>query len=270
MPLDNVYIRLTHAFNRDRCRAVVTSGQAVVLHRLAIMSKDGDWILREDQETLDHVLDTLAARGAHYRFGAPLDLRWLAHGWSVHFEFQEDGLRIRTDFFTRPPRLDEAALANIWQQAEQSALPVVGIPELIRMKQTDRERDYAVIGELARRLEDPAEQLRYARSARDLLRLAEAHPDLVEQLRPERPVLEHIAEGRDALEAALDAERRRLMHANEERLAAYATTSAPWHERWSAVHERLATLPLPDAHCAMVAEAETHLPFRPAAGGAQP
>jgi len=38
------------------------------------MSKDGDWILREDAEALDHVLQTLESHGARYRFGAPLDL----------------------------------------------------------------------------------------------------------------------------------------------------------------------------------------------------
>jgi len=33
-----------------RLRAILASGQAVVLYRLAIMSKDGDWILREETE----------------------------------------------------------------------------------------------------------------------------------------------------------------------------------------------------------------------------
>ena len=84
----NIYLELTEDFNRGRQRAIICSGQAVVLHRLAIMSKDGDWILREDQDALSHVLSVLAARGATYRFGAPLDLRWLRHGWSSHLEFQ--------------------------------------------------------------------------------------------------------------------------------------------------------------------------------------
>jgi len=46
------------------------------------------------------------------------------------------------------------------------------------MKLTDRERDYAVIGELARIMPDPADQLRFSRSARDLIVLAEKHPEL--------------------------------------------------------------------------------------------
>jgi hypothetical protein len=46
----NPYLDLTREFNAGRLRAVIASGQAVVLHRLAIMSKDGDWILLEDPE----------------------------------------------------------------------------------------------------------------------------------------------------------------------------------------------------------------------------
>jgi hypothetical protein len=48
--MTNPYLDLTAQFNRGRRRALVSSGQAVVLHRLAIMSKDGDWVLREDEE----------------------------------------------------------------------------------------------------------------------------------------------------------------------------------------------------------------------------
>jgi hypothetical protein len=59
----------------------------VVLHRLAIMSKDGDWVLRED--------------------------------------------------------------------AEAGGTDVVPLEPLAAMKLTKREKDYAVIGELARRMTDP-------------------------------------------------------------------------------------------------------------------
>ena len=67
--MDNPYLQLTEDFNRDRLRVLLSSGQAVVVHRLAIMSKDGDWIVREEAEAVDHVLAVLASRGARYRFG---------------------------------------------------------------------------------------------------------------------------------------------------------------------------------------------------------
>ena len=107
----NIYLRLTEEFNEGELRAVICSGQAVVLHRLAIMSKDGDWILREHDSALEHVLGVLERHGARYRYGAPLDTRWMAGAWSSHFEFRQELLRVRTDFFTRPPRISPADLA---------------------------------------------------------------------------------------------------------------------------------------------------------------
>jgi len=47
MTVSNIYLDLTREFNAGRLRVVICSGQAVVLHRLAVMSKDGDWILRD-------------------------------------------------------------------------------------------------------------------------------------------------------------------------------------------------------------------------------
>lgn len=65
----------TREFDAGARRAILSSGQAVVLHRLAIMSKDGDRILAETDEALVHVLGVLGAHGARCRFGAPPE--WL-------------------------------------------------------------------------------------------------------------------------------------------------------------------------------------------------
>jgi len=119
----NIYVELTRAFNAEGLCAILSSGQAVVLHRLAIMSKDGDWLLRETSGAVERVLTVLEARGARYRFGAPLDLAWLAGGWSSHFEFQHGDLRVRTDFVTRPPRLSPDLLAAVWSAQEGRELP---------------------------------------------------------------------------------------------------------------------------------------------------
>jgi len=264
----SIYLQLTSEFNDGRCRAIITSGQAVVLHRLAIMSKDGDWILREDDESLAHILKVLGSHGAKYRFGAPLDARWLANGWSSHFEFSHESLRVRTDFFTRPPRLNADDLARLWREQEGRDPAVIGLVDLAMMKRTNRERDYAVIGELARRMTSPRDQLLHSRSARDLVALAAERPNMVEELTAKRPLLASVARGREVLEAALDVERRRMMHANEERLATYAEASAAWRATWPKVSDDLRAAPLAEAHRRMVSLAETSLPFE--APGASP
>lgn len=258
----NIYLELTHRFNTGKLRAVISSGQAVVLHRLAIMSKDGDWILREDSETMKHILTVLSEYGAQYRFGAPLDIRWMSGGWSSHFEFRRDRLRIRTDFFTRPPRIPESTLQKLWKDQEGRDLPFVGIKDLSDIKKTNREKDYAVIGELARLMSDPGEQFLYSRSARDLTTLAKEYPDIVSELMRLRPVLGKISEGRARLEQALDAEKRALIHANENRLEAYMEAAEKWLAMWPDVRKEMAGYPLLEAHEIMVTRAEEVLPFR--------
>lgn len=258
----SIYLELTGEFNRGRLRAIVTSGQAVVLYRLSVMSKDGDWILREDQEALDHVLSVLEARGAVHRLGAPLALPWMEGGWSSHFEFPTPSLRVRTDFFTRPPRVSAETLARLWAAPPVLQQPVVDLETLARMKATQRERDWAVIGEIARLMPTPREQLLFSRSARDLIALRASHPDLAAGLGRERPVLGHIAEGRDALEVHLDAERRRAMALDEERLDAYANAARPWRDAWPRVQAEIEGLPLRAANAIVVERARGILPTR--------
>jgi len=261
--MDNPYIRLTQEFNNGRLRAILASGQAVVLYRLAIMSKDGDWILREEAEALTHVIATLARHGARYRYGAPLDLRWLVHGWSSHLEFQEGGLRLRCDFVTRPPRVSPASLRALWEAPVQKEAPIVSLAVLAELKKTNREKDYAVIGEIARKMEDPRLEALYSRSARDLVRLARDHPEAVRQAAVERPLLARAGQGREEIERLLDEERRALIRNNEDRLDRYLAAAARWGEEWPRLSKEIAGLPLMAAHEVMAARAAAHLPAEP-------
>ena len=266
--MDNPYLDLTAAFNRGRLRVLLSSGQAVVAHRLAVMSKDGDWIIREDDEATGHVLHVLAGRGAHYRFGAPLDPRWLAGGWSSHFEYRADGLRIRTDFVSRPARISASHLAQMWADAERTGDPVVALEPLAAIKLTDREKDYAVVGELARQMPDPAAQLLWSRSSRDLIDLAARHPDVLARVREQRPLLARVAEGRDVLDELLDHERRAFMRTNERRLARYRSASQAWAANWPSVSREIDDAPLVAAHAIVTARAAGVLPFALPAEGA--
>jgi len=265
----NPYLDLTREFNQGGLRAIVSSGQAVVLLRLSVASKDGDWIVRETREALEHVLGVLARRGARYRFGAPLDVRWMQGSWSAHLEFQGAGLRLRTDFVTRPPRLGPADLALLWQQQGAVDMPCVDPRRLIALKQTGRERDYAVIGELARLLSDPHEQLLASRSPDDLVALARAQRVVAQRLSEQRPLLEHALHGdSQALATALDAERRALMAADVARLGRYRAASVAWAEAWPALQREMDDQPLLAQHALMAARALDLLPFVLAGGAA--
>jgi hypothetical protein len=261
--IKNIYVDLTEQFNEGRLRAVICSGQAAVLHRIAIMSKDGDWIIREDQECLSHIINILEGYGAVYRFGAPLDIRWLKGGWSSHFEFMRGNIRIRTDFFTRPPRLSFNMLEQLWNESEGKHPPFINKNLLAEMKKTNREKDYAVIGELARNMENPRDVFLYSRSARDIIELAGDFPKALEEIKNSRELLSKLPCSTDELEKELDAERRKLMHANEERLLKYADPSRKWAEKWPEVRSLVSGRPLTEAHGTIIKNAEGVLPFVP-------
>ncbi len=268
----SIYVDLTRQFNEGRLRAVLSSGQAVVLHRLAVMSKDGDWIVRETPEALEHVRAVLDLHGSRYRLGAPLDVRWMAGGWSSHLEFRHQSpsgpMRVRTDFVSRPPRLSPEDLAALWEEQRGAELPFVDARRLVELKKTDREKDYAVIGELARTLESLRDRLLCSRSARDLVTLGTEHTDLARSLASLRPLLGLVGPCEAELERALDAERRGLIHANEARLQRYRAAAAAWESAWPSVDREIEGLPLPDAHRIVVARATGVLPFRLPESGA--
>ena len=256
----SIYLKLTEKFNAGRVRVVICSGQATVLHRLALMSKDGDWIIRDDQEAFAHVLSVLAEFKAKYRLGAPLDRRWLAAGWSSHFEFFLDGLRVRADFFSRPPRIEAAELARIWQNADKQAIPVVDLVSLAQQKKTMREKDYPIIGALAEQMTDLYQKLMYDRDPKSIIKLRLSHPDIFQKAATIRPLLLVADQGREALENVLDQERRAYMRDDEKRLITYAEAGAPWLAQWSQLSRKIENLDLQAAHNQVVKAAEDLLP----------
>lgn len=260
LPGVTIYLDLTREFNAGSLRAVICSGPAAVLHRLAIASKDGDWILREDPAALGHVLGVLARHGARYRFGAPLDARWMSGGWSAHLEFREAGLRVRTDFFTRPPRVSPTELERMWTEQEGQDPPFTDARMLAEMKKTDREKDYPFLGELARRMTEPRDRFLYSRSADDLIELARRYPELALELVAARPLLARIAGGRRQLLEAIQLEMLDLMEQNEVRLSKYSAASAAWAELWPALAREIEGLELTAAHACLIQRAEYVLP----------
>jgi hypothetical protein len=261
MPMRNFYFDLTRELNEDGPVAALASGQAVVFYRLALMSKDGDWILKETPEACRRALAVLTRHGARYRPGAPLDLRWLAGGWSSHFEFFDPkGRRIRCDFLTRPPRVRREELTALFAASPEPTL-VVPIEPLIRMKQTQRAKDYPVVGELARLL-PPEREIELTTDPDRVLALAPLHGQgserrAVKAARAGRP--------RDEVVVELAREADRKQAEDRTRLERYRAASEAYLREFQAAG--IAGLPLPEAHVRLVDLAERRLPLDPLATG---
>lgn len=256
--MPNVYFELTEEFNQGRTVAVLSSGQAVVWYRLAIMSKDGDWIVREDSAACSRIREVLAAHGACYLAGAPLDVEWLAGGWSSHFEFTDArGLRIRCDFVSRPPRVARAAVADLFQRAWPAPqLPVIDLPSLIATKQTQRAKDYPIIGALARQL-PPAEELRWTTDPDRVIELAAAHGAAVDR-QAARIAFEHGS--RDEVVVALAREADHQQQSDRTRMQQFERASADYSREF--LRAGYGNVPLAEAHPHVVALADRLLPRR--------
>lgn len=148
----------------------------------------------------------------------------------------------------------------MWAEQEGLDPPFTSARILAEMKKTERERDYPFIGELARLMKDPRDQLLYSRSADDLIALAERPGDLVAEVTRQRPLLSRIGEGRRALAEAIQMEMLDLMEENEHRLAAYRAASSAWAEGWPALGRALQSRPLLEAHALLVERAAGVLP----------
>lgn len=254
--MENIYFALTEAFNREAPTVALASGQAVVFYRIAIMSKDGDWVIRETPDACERVLRELETRGARYRAGAPLDVRWLAGGWSSHFEFFDDKRRrIRCDFVSRPPRVPAASLGALFDSAGGSRLVAVDPESLILMKQTQRAKDYAVIAELAALL-PPDREIELTTDPDRILALAAAG------ISSRRPAVTAAARGagRRAVVTALAEEADGLQQQDAVRLNAYDVAAERFLAECRSVN--LGTLPLRDAHARLCENAARTLPPR--------
>jgi len=252
----NIYFELTEAFNTGQITVALASGQAVVYYRVAIVSKDGDWIIRETPEACDRVLTELEQRGAIYRPSPPLDVRWLSGGWSSHFEFMDERRRrVRCDLVSRPPRVDRTVIEKLFAGADPaSRLLAVDVESLILMKRTQRAKDYAVIGELAARL-PPERQIDLTTDPDRILELAPQHGQA--SLRPAVQAARSGA-GRRAVVLSLAEETDELQQQDRRRLGRYQAAAQRYLDACHRV--AITRLPLREAHLRVCELAQDLLP----------
>ena len=185
-------------------------------------------------------------------------MRWLRGGWSSHLEFFDAAeRRLRCDFVTHPPRISLSALEAMFQNATGEDLLVVDRTTLIRLKQTGRAKDYAVIGEVARQL-PPNEEIAWTTDVDRILELAASAGGA-----SSRPSVRAAlgSEGRSAVVAALAQEVDAMQRTDRERLAVYERAA----ESYLADFRRLGLhrLPLARAHEEACQLAKALLPERP-------
>jgi hypothetical protein len=236
--IKNPYQQLQYEFVSAGAKVLLSSGQACVAYGIAAFSKDGDWVIEESDISCRAVLSVLERKNAVYRLGVPLDIRWLAKGWTSHFEYMDGDLRVRADFCSRPPRITD--IKRLWADAvEKSGISVVDAQSLIRLKLSRRSRDYVTIGALAEELglngNLPELALEYLQDYTPLAKAAKRWPEAAARCDREAVRLLLQRASRDDVVNSLARERDRMMEADEKRIQRMLRASAGYQNDFSAL-----------------------------------
>ena len=263
--MDNPYIELHREFRAAGAEVLLSSGQACVVFGIAAFSKDGDWIVRETEQSCAAILDVLGRHGAQYRLGVPLHPDWLRLGLTSQFEFQTDsGFRMRTDFCSRPPRVPD--VERMWKQTIRvENIDVVDVESLVQLKQTRRLRDYSVVGALAEvaglQADVPELALGYLQDYALLARAVQRWPieaascnrEAVQLLLKQSPRSEVVAALAIEQDARMQEDQRRI-DAMQIQIGAYARDFASLRAGW-----RKTDMPLDEQHRQLVDRAQALL-----------
>lgn len=141
----------------DKVRYLLISGQATVLYGAATFSEDLDIWLWPQGANLRQFIKALRTLGArYYKLTPPLTIAYLRQGHGFHFSLPaEDGTDWYLDVMGVPPR--SPAFNAAWRRSTRmktpwGIVPVVGLPDLVELKKTQRLEDYAVISRLVREM----------------------------------------------------------------------------------------------------------------------
>lgn len=200
-------------------------GQACVLYGGAEFSRDLDLVIATHADALAPLRTALGALQAEVVAVPPLRPDLLERGHAVHFRCaRADVARLRIDLLARPPRITD--LAGLWARRatvpipDGMAVPVMALSDLVATKKTQRDKDWATIGQLVeadmvrhRRTATPEQVLFWlqeARQADQLVLLAATYPEAATTALATRPLLTTAIKGdREALELELAQEQIR-------------------------------------------------------------
>jgi hypothetical protein len=196
-------LKALSTIRRHQVAHLLMGGQACVLYGAAEFSRDLDLALLPDPANLDRLEAALRELEAEVIAVPPFTLKNLTEGLAVHFRCRQPevaGLRI--DIMTNMRGV--ATFPELWERRttfafEEETIDVMALPDLVAAKKTQRDKDWPMIRRLvdanylSHRDEPTPERVAFwLREMRDpdlLVEVAHAHPNAVEELAAERPLL---------------------------------------------------------------------------------
>lgn len=261
--LDQFYESIVNEVQTRGGRCAITSGMACVRYGVAQATKDCDLLcVRQAAKSLLEVLRTAtffgAACGYRGNLTPPLDERWMAGGWTSHFQWKHAEAEAHLDVFGLAPR------GTIRWEQEIDGL-YAHRHTVAEMKRTNRGKDWPFATALGVQMlaEGDARGWLHLFDADVLLEMVEQR-ECPEPIRQRRPLL-RLAFARDPkLRTALVVETHFWHELDRIRIRIYEQAVRPY--RAAVMREHLRHEPnLMVQHEARVRCAEQHLPINPLA-----
>jgi len=226
--IPNPIRKVLSTLSTHEVRCLLMGGQACVLYGGAEFSRDTDLVVLSEPANLDRLRAAMRGLRAE-RIAVPdLSQEHLQRGHAVHFRCRHpdvDGIRIDVMSVLR----GVAPFEDLWRRRttvtldEGPACEVLALPDLVRAKKTQRDKDWPMIRRLieahyAQHQAAPSEEqvdfwFAEARTPSMLIDLAERFPERAHRISCERSaVAPAINRDADAVEAALEDEERHERH----------------------------------------------------------
>ena len=200
-------------------------GQACVLYGAAEFSRDTDLVILANASNLARLRLALAELQAEVIAVPAFRIEHLRRGHAVHFRcLHPDLLRMRVDVMSRLRGV--GPFPALWRRRTTITLPdgfslnVLSLPDLVRAKKTQRDKDWPMLRRLTEahyfenRQDPTAAQVRFwmleLRSPELLIEVARRHRSACNRAARRRPLVQHAVRGdRAALDASLREEEER-------------------------------------------------------------
>ena len=188
-------------------RALLMGGQACVLYGAAEFSRDTDVVILAEPDNLDRLRQAVRRLDAEVIAVPPFELQYLQRGHAIHFRCRHPevaGMRLDVMAVLR----GLPGFAELWRRrttltVDDGDIETLSLPDLIRAKKTQRDKDWPMIRRLveadyaaAGGQGSPSQiafWLRESRTPGMLLALVREHPETSRKVSPDRPLLQQIS-----------------------------------------------------------------------------
>ncbi len=148
--IQNPILKVLSTFSRHNVKTLLMGGQACILYGAAEFSRDSDFVVLADEKNLELLRAALRELEAEVIAVPPFEVAYLEKGHAVHFRCRHpDVAGLRIDLMSVLRGVDP--FEALWNRRQTIPLergtelvPVLGLPDLVRAKKTQRDRDWPI------------------------------------------------------------------------------------------------------------------------------